>query len=198
MCGHKCLISEFLTFKMWSGNVVFGWHWYTCYVFFIGAIFYIIYIVQVKSMCVPILRSIGSELTKNCRSCGWNSGFRVFGDLWSMSYFFVSHALRMVYWNIHAKFHKNPSSMNGWYAAVKVSKNALCFIMGYLVAMVIRVTLYLLVQFCYMLYSIGPINVCTDFEINRYKIDEVRKYAKIVFYLIYLTSRDAKTLRHFW
>ena len=48
----------------------------------------------------------------------------------------------------------------------------------------------------YMLYSIGPINVCTDFEINRYKIDEVRKYAKIVFYLIYLTSRDAKMLRH--
>ena len=48
----------------------------------------------------------------------------------------------------------------------------------------------------YMLYSIGPINVCTDFEINRYKIDEVRKYANIAFYLIYLTSRDAKTLRH--
>ena len=45
----------------------------------------------------------------------------------------------------------------------------------------------------YMLYSIGPINVCTDFEINLYKIDEVRKYANIVFYL---TSRDAKTLRH--
>ena len=45
----------------------------------------------------------------------------------------------------------------------------------------------------YMLYSIGPINVCTDFEINPYKIDEVRKYVKIVFYL---TPRDAKTLRH--
>ena len=44
-----------------------------------------------------------------------------------------------------------------------------------------------------MLHRIGPINVCTDFEINRYKIDEVRKYAKIVFYL---TSRDAKTLGH--
>ena len=44
----------------------------------------------------------------------------------------------------------------------------------------------------YMLYSIGPINVCTDFEINRYKIDEVRKYANISFYL---TSCDAKTLR---
>ena len=44
-----------------------------------------------------------------------------------------------------------------------------------------------------MLYIIGPINVCTDFEINRYKIDEVTKYAKIAFYL---TSCDAKTLRH--
>ena len=26
---------------------------------------------------------------------------------------FLSHALRMMYWNIQAKFHKNPSSMNG-------------------------------------------------------------------------------------
>ena len=64
MCGHKCLISEFLTFKMWSGNVVFGWHGNTCSVFFYWCDFYMIYIVQVKSMCVPILRSIGSELTK--------------------------------------------------------------------------------------------------------------------------------------
>ena len=64
--------------------------------------------------------------------------------------------------------------------------------MGYLVAMEIRVTLFLLKQLC-MLYSIGPINVCTDFEINPSKIDEVRKYANIVFYL---TPRDAKTLRH--
>ena len=38
--------------------------------------------------------------------------------------------------------------------------------------------------------------MCADFEINRYKIDEVRTYAKIAFYLIYLTSCDAKTLRH--
>ena len=52
--------------------------------------------------------------------------------------------------------------------------------MGYLVAMEIRVALFLLMQFC-MLYSIGPINVCTDFEINPSKIDEVRKYANIVF-----------------
>ena len=129
---------------MWSGNVVFGWHGNTCYVFFIGAIFYMIYIVQVKSMCVPILRSIGSELTKlenmqqlyvlfdvtwrkngtsyvmgtlligiwlfvilitrnivkpsrslydfRFKSYGWNSGFRVFGDLdlWPLFYFFVT------------------------------------------------------------------------------------------------------------
>ena len=68
--------------------------------------------------------------------------------------------------------------------------------MGYLVAMEIRVTLFFIGAILYMLYSIGPVNVCTDFEINRYKIDEVRKYANIAFYLIYLTSRDAKTLRH--
>ena len=48
----------------------------------------------------------------------------------------------------------------------------------------------------YMIYSTGQINVCTDFEINWFRIDEVRKYANIAFYLIYLTSRDAKTLRH--
>ena len=49
-----------------------------------------------------------------------------------------------------------------------------------------------------MLYSIGPINVCIDFEINRYKIDEVRKYANIAFYLIYLTPVTQKRydMRH--
>ena len=26
---------------------------------------------------------------------------------------FLSHALRMMYWNFHATFHKNLSSMNG-------------------------------------------------------------------------------------
>ena len=34
--------------------------------------------------------------------------------------------------------------------------NALCFIMG---------------------HSIGPINTCTNFKINRYKIDAFRKHA---------------------
>ena len=46
-----------------------------------------------------------------------------------------------------------------------------------------------------MLYSIGPINVCTDFEINPYKIDEVRKYAKIVFYLKEHFETNQKSLR---
>ena len=46
--------------------------------------------------------------------------------------------------------------------------------------------------FFLMIHSIGPINVCTDFETNRYKIDEFRKYAKIVFYLM---SRGAKMTR---
>ena len=42
--------------------------------------------------------------------------------------------------------------MGDIYAAVKVLINALCFIMGYLVDMVIRVTLFVLVQFviCYI------------------------------------------------
>ena len=70
--------------------------------------------------------------------------------------------------------------------------NALSFIMGYLVAMEIRVTLFLLVQFFCMIHIICPMNVCTDVEINRYKIDHVRKYAKIVFYF---TSRDEKMVR---
>ena len=46
--------------------------------------------------------------------------------------------------------------------------------------------------FC-MIHVICPINVCTNIEINRYKIDQVRKYAKIVFYL---TFCDVKTMRH--
>ena len=67
------------------------------------------------------------------------------------------------------------------------------FIMEYLVAIENTCYVIFIGAILYMIYSIGPINVCTDFEINRYKIYEIRKYAKIVFYL---TSRDAKTLRH--
>ena len=49
--------------------------------------------------------------------------------------------------------------MNGWYAAIKVLKNALCFIMGYLVAMVIRVMLFLLVQF-FIWYIVQVKSMC--------------------------------------
>ena len=35
----------------------------------------------------------------------------------------------------------------------------------------------------YIVYSIGQVNVCTDFEINRFRIDEVRKYATIVYFI---------------
>ena len=38
------------------------------------------------------------------------------------------------------------------------------------------------VRFCNV-HIIGPINVCTNFEINRYNIDEFRKHAKIVCFI---------------
>ena len=178
-------------------NVVFGCHGNTCYVTFIGAIFYLIYSTGQINVCTDfeinrfridevrkyakIVCFIWRHMTQKryvvrhgdydtvryflkptrslydfrFKSYGSNSGFRVFLelDLWPMFYFFVTRIVHDVgYWNIHAKFHKNTSSMNGWYAADKVLKKALCFIMGYLVAMEIRVTLFLLVQFfiCYI------------------------------------------------
>ena len=52
-----------------------------------------------------------------------------------------------------------------------VLKNVICFvIVGYLVVMERYITLFLSVQFlCDTYICIGPINVCTNFEINRYK-----------------------------
>ena len=47
---------------------------------------------------------------------------------------------------------------------IKVKKNALCFIMGYLVAMVIRVTLFLLVQFC-ICYIILSVTLTLTFDL---------------------------------
>ena len=35
----------------------------------------------------------------------------------------------------------------------------------------------------FVIHIIGPINVCTDFEINRYKIDEFSKHAQIVSFI---------------
>ena len=65
--------------------------------------------------------------------------------------------------------------------------------MGYLVAMEIRV---ILVQFFYMIYSTGQINVCTDFEINRFRIDEVRKYATIVCFIWRHVTQKQYVVRH--
>ena len=88
------------------------------------------------------------------------------------------------------KFHSNPSSMNGRYVEFKVlEKNILCFIMGYLCAMEYVLHYFDWCIFC-MIHNIGTINVCSDLEINLFKIDEFRKYAKIVYYL----SQDAKTV----
>ena len=39
-------------------------------------------------------------------------------------------------------------------------------------------------------YSIGAINVCTDFEMNRYKIEQFRKHLKNR--MFYLMSCDTK------
>ena len=70
--------------------------------------------------------------------------------------------------------------------------------MGYLVAMEIRVTLFLLVQFCCMLYTIGPINVCTDFEINRYKIDEVEnmQISRFIWFIWRHVTQKRYVMRH--
>ena len=55
--------------------------------------------------------------------------------------------------------------------------------MGYLVAMVIRVYVIFIGAIFDIIYSTGQVNVCTDFEINRFRIDEVRKYATIVYFI---------------
>ena len=56
--------------------------------------------------------------------------------------------------------------------------------MWYLVDMEIRVMfLFIGAIFLYDIYSTSQINVCTDFEINRFRIDEVRKYATIVCFI---------------
>ena len=55
----------------------------------------------------------------------------------------------------------------------KVLKNALCFIIEYLVAKEACVTLFWSMHFC-KVHSMYPINVWADFEINLYKIYEFR------------------------
>ena len=80
------------------------------------------------------------------------------------------------------QFHKNRHVLMGNMAAVKVLKNALCFIMGYFMEYCHGNTCcvtFIDVCFCNA-HIIGPLNVCTNFEINWYNIDKFRKYSKIV------------------
>ena len=48
-------------------------------------------------------------------------------------------------------------------------------------------------MFCYIyrckVHNIGPINVCTNFDINRYKLDEFRKPAKTCFILCHVIQK---------
>ena len=80
---------------------------------------------------------------------------------------------------------------------VKVLKRALCFIMWYVFAMETYITLFLSIHFC-KVHSIGPINVCTNFEINRYKIDEFGKHAKIVCFIWRHVTQKRYVVRYFW
>ena len=77
ICGHKFLvkISERYLHYLWKYNMlklwkrpyiyngVFGCHGNTCYIIFYQWFVFARYIVQVQSMCVRILRSIGTKLT---------------------------------------------------------------------------------------------------------------------------------------
>ena len=45
-------------------------------------------------------------------------------------------------------------------------------------------------------HSIGPINVCNDFEANRYKIDDFRKHAKIVGFIWRHGTQKRYVARH--
>ena len=75
--------------------------------------------------------------------------------------------------------------LTGDLAAVKVLKNALCF----------GVFSWHGNTFFCMPPNIGPINVCTYFVINRYKIDKFRKHGKICFIWRHVTSWGLET---FW
>ena len=99
------------------------------------------------------------------KSYSSNSGFNVFDDLdLQCMFYWLSQKVGMKYWISLPSFIRIRHVLMGDMAAVKVLKNVLCFIIGYLVAMEIRVTL-----FCMM--------------INRYKNYEFRKHAKIVCYI---------------
>ena len=65
-------------------------------------------------------------------------------------------------------FEKHPMHYNGVFGCHEIT----CYVV-------------LIGAFFCMIHGIasGPINVCTDLEINRYTIDEFRKLAKIAFFI---------------
>ena len=69
--------------------------------------------------------------------------------------------------------------------------------MWYLVDMELRVMFFLYwCDFLYDIYSTNQINVCTDFEINWFRIDEVRKYATIVCFIWRHVMQKRYVVRH--
>ena len=65
-----------------------------------------------------ILQTTRSLYDFRLKSYGSNSGFNVFDDLdlhLCHMLYWLSHKVGMKYWNLHAKFHMNPSRINGWY-----------------------------------------------------------------------------------
>ena len=58
--------------------------------------------------------------------------FHVFGDLvlylWSILY--LSHNVGTMYWGLHAKFHKNPSSINGCHGQTRTHAHVICLVIG--------------------------------------------------------------------
>ena len=48
----------------------------------------------------------------------------------------------------------------------------------------------------YNMYIAKTINVCTNFEINRYNVDEFRKYAKIVCFIWRHVTQKRYVVRH--
>ena len=61
-------------------NGVFGCHGNTCYVIFIGAIFYMFYSICPINVCTDFEIN-RYKIDFRFKSYGSNSGFRVFGDL---------------------------------------------------------------------------------------------------------------------
>ena len=101
----------------------------------------IIYMFVVSLCCTSLYMIVADKIPYTC-SIYSDGNFKRRHIGIQCVYFVVCKQDRSIYFKeiSYAKFHRNPSNMNGWYAAI-------------------------------MIYSTGKINVCTDFEINRFRID---------------------------